>query len=78
MHKYPIHFNTPSRAVKQIRDIIYSRGEYSNLKEEDKLENLFIIISSSMTQAFEIGLTLGKEEGNKGEDTSKAYCNGED
>ena len=38
MNKYPIRFKTPSRAVKQIRDIIYSRGEYSNLKEEDQLE----------------------------------------
>jgi hypothetical protein len=66
MNKYPIRFKTPSRAVKQIRDIIYSRGEYSNLKEEDQLENIFMIISSSMVQAFEIGLTLGKEEGSNG------------
>ena len=66
MNSYPIRFNTPTRANKQIRDIIYSRGEYSTLKAEDRLENIFMIISSSMAEAFEIGLTLGKEEGKNG------------
>tara|TARA_R110000824_G_scaffold103417_1_gene245645 strand:- start:1864 stop:2079 length:216 start_codon:yes stop_codon:yes gene_type:complete len=70
MNKYTFSFHASSKDNKEIRDIIYNRGLYIGLSQEHQIENLLMIISSSMTESFEIGLTLGRGEGKNGNSKS--------
>jgi len=61
MYKKPIGFHCPPEFSRKIRDIIYDRTDLKS--EEDKLDGIFEIISSSMEQAANIGYILGVADG---------------
>lgn len=59
MRIYPFYFTAPSG---EIRDVIYKRIDHGDLTEEQQVEFLCDITSQAMLTAFNIGLTLGREE----------------
>ncbi len=62
-------FNIPDEYCIMVRDIIYNRVKDKNFFDssiqdsEDKVSVLCEIVTNSMSQAFEIGYTLGVKDG---------------
>jgi hypothetical protein len=57
MNKYPFYFTVPDQHLRILRDLIYDRVP-EVVSEEEKINAVVGLITSAMTEAFELGLKL--------------------
>tara|TARA_S200002703_G_scaffold65113_1_gene56244 strand:- start:152 stop:397 length:246 start_codon:yes stop_codon:yes gene_type:complete len=59
----PIHFHTPTKGCKVIRDVVYGRKVECVEDKEDAVCAITEVVEQAMETAFHMGLTLGIEYG---------------